>query len=92
MRKLDWVVFFVFFLIEWKLLSILALVKIFLFDIKSHASFLKVNNTNAQVFESNNHRKRGSKKAAFNKFLVLFVWLQYVLVGQCKSVMFGYVW
>lgn len=52
-------------------LSILALVKIFLFDIKSHASFL--NNTNAQVFETNNHMKRGSKKAAVNKFLVLFV-------------------
>jgi len=56
-------------------LSILVLVKNFSFLTQNAMSLLlKVNNTNTQVFETNNHTKWGSMKAAVNKFLTLFAW------------------
>lgn len=39
---------------------------------------LKVDNTNTQVFKTNNHTKWESVKAAVNKFLTLFAWQEYV--------------
>lgn len=44
-------------------LSSWALVTIFPFDVKCHASFLKINDAHAQVFQTDNHMQRDSKAA-----------------------------
>lgn len=61
-------------------LSILVLVKncSFLTQNATMSLLLKVNNTNTQVFKTNNHTKWESMKAAVNEFLTLFAWRQCV--------------
>lgn len=78
-----------FFLCEWKLLSILVLVKIFPFDLRCHASSLQINNTNTQVFKTKNHTKSHAKKAAVNDLQSFLSSDGMFGGGQCKAMRVG---
>lgn len=75
MRKLGCIFFsfFFFFFKEMKAIEYFGLRNFSYLTKNAMSLFLKVNNTNTQVFKTNNHTKWESMKAAVNKFLTPFV-------------------